>query len=159
MRPRGSAVELERRRRRAIRLLHAGNSLSAVARMIGAAVSAVWLWRENWKKKGDQGLAARPTPGRPSRLTPRQRQRLPKILAVGAQRYGFANDLWTARRIATVLEREFAVTYHRAHVTRLLAELGWSYQKPERRALERNDGAIVHWKRYRWAEIKKKSAG
>ena len=127
--------------------------------MIGAAVSAVWLWREKWKKKGDEGLAPRPTPGRPRRLTDRQRQRLPKILAVGAQRYGFPNDLWTARRIGAVLEREFGVRYHPAHVTRLLAELHWSYQKPERRALERNDGAIEHWKRYRWAEIKKKSAG
>jgi transposase len=151
-------VELERRRRRAMGLLQAGNSLSAVARMIGAAVSAVWLWRENWKKKGDQGLAPRPTPGRPRRLTERQRQRLPKILAVGAQRYGYPNDLWTARRIAAVLEREFGVRYHPAHVTRLLAELNWSYQKPERRALERNDGAIEHWKRYNWAQIKKKSA-
>lgn len=127
--------------------------------MIGAAVSAVWLWRERWKKKGDKGLAPRPTPGRPRRLTGRQRQRLPKILAVGAQRYGYPNDLWTARRIAAVLEREFGVRYHPAHVTRLLAELNWSYQKPERRALERNEGAIEHWKRYRWAEIKKKSAG
>src|SRR5713101_3837973 len=154
MRPRGSAVELERRRRRAMRLLQGGNSLSAVARMIGAAVSAVWQWRENWKKKGDQGLAARPTPGRPPRLTERQRQRLPKILAVGAQRYGLPNDIWTARRIGAVLKREFGVSYHPAHVTRLLAQLGWSYQKPERRALERNEAAIVHWKRYRWTEIK-----
>jgi transposase len=47
-------------------------------------------------------------------------------------------------------------SYHPAHVSRILAELGWSYQKPERRAVERNEGAIAHWKRYRWVEIKKK---
>ena len=156
MRPQGSPAELERRRRRAVRLLQAGNSLSAVARMIGAAVSAVWQWRETWRRRGEQGLAAKPAPGRPPKLTPRQRQRLPKILAVGAQRYGYPNDLWTSRRIAAVIKRELKIDYHPAHVTRILAQLDWSCQKPERRAVERNEAAIAHWKRYRWVEIKKK---
>jgi transposase len=137
-------------------LLEAGNSLSAVARMVGAAVSAVWQWRETWRRSGEEGLAAKPAPGRPPRLTLRQRQRLPKILGVGAQRYGYANDLWTTRRIAAVIKRELRIDYHPAHVSRILAELGWSYQKPERRALERNEADIAHWKRYRWVEIKKK---
>jgi transposase len=56
-----------------------------------------------------------------------------------------------------VIEREFGVDYHCAHVSRILADLGWSCQKPERRALERNEAAIAHWKRYRWGAIKKKS--
>lgn len=159
MRPQGSPGELERRRRRAVRLLESGQSLSAVARMIGAAVSAVWQWRETFRRKGTEGLAAKPAPGRPPKLTPRQRQRLPKILAVGAQRYGYANDLWTTRRIAAVIQRELGVDYHPAQVSRILRDLGWSYQKPERRAVERNEGAIDHWKRSRWVEIKKKRAG
>jgi len=156
MRPVGSAAELERRRRRAVRLLQAGQSLSAVARMVGAAVSAVWQWRETWRRRGEPGLKAKPTPGRPPRLTPRQRQRLPRLLALGARRYGYPNDLWTTRRIAAVIKREFRVGYHPAQVSRILAQLGWSYQKPERRALERKEAAIADWKRYRWAEIKKK---
>lgn len=156
MRPVGSAAELERRRRRAVRLLQAGHSLSTVARMVGAAVSAVWQWRESWRRGGAAGLQAKPTPGRPPRLTPRQRQRLPRLLALGARRYGYPNDLWTTRRIAALIEREFRVGYHPAQVSRILAQLGWSYQKPERRALERNEAAITHWKHYRWAEIKKK---
>jgi transposase len=156
MRPVGSAVELERRRRRAVRLLQGGHSLSTVARMVGAAVSAVWQWRESWRRRGEPGLQAKPTPGRPPKLTPRQRQRLPKLLALGAQGYGYPNDLWTTRRIAAIIEREFRVGYHPAQVSRILAQLGWSYQKPERRALERDEAAIAHWKRYRWVEIKKK---
>jgi transposase len=156
MRPVGSAAELERRRRRAVRLLQSGHSLSAVARMVGAAVSAVWQWRETWRRSGEPGLAAKPTPGRPPRLTPRQRQRLPKLLALGPRRYGYPNDLWTTRRIAALIEREFRVGYHPAQVSRILAQLGWSYQKPERRALERNEVAIAKWKRYRWLAIKKK---
>jgi transposase len=158
MRPHGSPVELEGRRRRAVRLLRAGNTLSGVARMVGAAVSAVWQWRETFRRKGDKGLAARPAPGRPRKLTPRQRGRLPKLLAVGARAYGYRNDLWTTRRIGAVIQREFGVEYHPAHVSRILADLGWSCQNPERRALERNEAAIEHWKRHRWVEIKKKPA-
>src|SRR5271166_2001688 len=86
MRPVGSAAELERRRRRAVRLVQGGHSLSTVARMVGAAVSAVWQWREIWRRRGEPGLKARPTPGRPAKLTPRQRQRLPRLLALGAPR-------------------------------------------------------------------------
>ena len=156
MRPVGSGAELERRRRRAVRLVQSGHSLSAAARMVGAAVSAVWQWRESWRHKGEAGLQARPTPGRPPKLTPRQRQRLPRLLALGARRYGYPNDLWTTRRIAMLIEREFGVGYHPAQVSRILAQLGWSYQTPERRALQRNETAIAHWKRYRWTAIKKK---
>ena len=159
MRPHGSPVELERRRRRAIELLGSGHTLSAVARQVGAAVSAVWQWRETFRRKGAVGLAAKPAPGRPHKLTARQRQRLPKLLASGARAYGYANDLWTTRRVAAVIEREFGVDYHSAHVSRILADLGWSCQKPERRAVERNAAAIAHWKRYRWVAIKKKPSG
>jgi len=159
MRPQGSPAELERRRRRAVRLLEAGNSLTAVAGMVGAAVSAVWAWRKTWKRRGDAGLAAKPAPGRPPKLTSQQRRRLPKILALGPLRHGYPNDLWTTRRIAVVIHREFGIDYHPAHVSRILGELGWSCQKPERRALQRNEAAIEHWKRYRWVAIKKKRAG
>lgn len=156
MRPVGTAVELERRRRRAFRLLEAGHSLSTVARMVGAAVSAVWQWRETVRRKGPQGLAAKPVPGRPRKLTRRQRERLPRLLARGAPAFGYRTDLWTTKRVAAVIESEFGVHYHPAHVSRLLAECGWSCQKPERRAIERDEAAIEHWKRYRWAAIKKK---
>ena len=159
MRPHGSPAELERRRRRAVELLGRGLTLSAVARQVGAAVSAVWQWRETVRRKGAAALAAKPAPGRPRKLSARQRQRLPKLLANGARAYGYANDLWTTRRVAAMIEREFGVDYHSAHVSRILADLGWSCQKPERRAVERNAAAIAHWKRYRWVAIKKKPSG
>src|SRR5271165_2573546 len=67
-------------------VVQGGHSLSTVARMVGAAVSAVWQWREIWRRRGEPGLKARPTPGRPAKLTPRQRQRLPRLLAPWAPR-------------------------------------------------------------------------
>lgn len=139
---------MERRQRRAMRLLEGGRTLLAVAQMVGAAVSAVWTWRETLRRRGPAGLAAKPAPGRPRKLTQRQRQRLPKLLRKGARAHGFANDLWTTRRIAAVIQQEFGVAYHPAHVSRILAELECTCQKPERRGLERDDAAIAHWKRY-----------
>lgn len=158
MRPRGTAVELERRRHRAMRLLKEGRTLSAVARMVGAAASAVWQWRENKRHRGKAGLKAKPVPGRPPKLNARQRKRLPQVLLRGAQAYGYRTDLWTCARVAAVIEKEFGVRYHRAHVSRLLAQCGWSCQKPERRAVERDEEAIEHWKRQKWAAIKKSPA-
>ena len=156
MRPKGTAVELERRRRRAVRLLEGDRSLTMVAQMVGAAISAVWRWREAVRRHGPEALAPKPVPGRPPKLTARQQQRLPRLLARGARAHGYPNDLWTTKRVAAVIAREFGVAYHPAHVSRLLAACGWSCQKPERRALERDEAAIAHWKRYGWTAIKKK---
>ena len=156
MRPRGTPAELEARRRRAIVELGKGLMVTQVAERIGCSHSAVIAWRDAVRKKGEKGLAAKPAPGRPPKLTARQRARLPKLLLRGAEAWGYPTALWTTKRVASVIEREFKVKLHRAHVGRVLSDLGWSCQKPERRALQRDEKAIEHWKRYRWREIKKK---
>jgi transposase len=158
MRPRGSPEELERRRRRAIDLLKAGASVTDVARRLGCSHSSVILWRDAVRRRGPTALQAKPAAGRPPKLSARQRARLPRLLLRGAGAWGFETDLWTTRRIATVIRREFGVPLHRAHVGRVLASLGWSCQKPERRAIERDEAAIDRWKRYRWTAIKKRGA-
>jgi transposase len=73
--------------------------------------------------------------------------------------WGYGTDLWTTSRVAEVVRREFKVTYHRAQVGRILSDLGWSCQKPERRALERDEAAIARWKRHRWVQVKKTPDG
>ena len=160
MRPHGSPEDLERRRRRALQLLRQGSSVSQVARQLGCSHSSVILWRDKVRREGDNGLKAKPAPGRPRKLSARALARLPRLLLRGALAWGYSNDLWTTERVAAVMEREFRVRYHRAHVGRLLIqELRWTCQKPERRALERDEEAIAHWKRYRWVAIKKKPGG
>lgn len=158
MRPQGTAEELERRRRRAVSLLEDGHSLSAVARMVGAAPSAVYAWREKVRARGPDALQAKPVPGRPRKLTAAQRARLPKLLLRGAGAYGYRTDLWTLPRMAAVIRKEFQVAYHPCHVSRVLSACGWSCQQPARRAVERDEAAIAHWKRYKWRAIKKKPA-
>jgi transposase len=156
MRPLGSAAELEKRRWRAIDLLKTGQSISGVARRIGCSHSSVILWRDAFLKRGASALKAKPVPGRPSKLNPTQLKKLPSLLLRGAMAWGYSTDLWTTDRVAKVIERKFRVRFHRAHIGRLLGDIGWSCQKPERRAIERDEAAIERWKRYRWVAIKKK---
>ena len=155
MRPFGTPEQLERRRRRAMRLLDEGLSLNAVARRIGCHASSVMRWRDVRARHGDEGLKPKPVPGRPPKLSARQKKRLVSLLLKGAMANGYRTDLWTTQRIADLIEEEFGVRHHRDHIGRLMASLGWSYQKPQRRALERDDEAVEEWKRTEWPRIKK----
>ena len=155
MRPHGSASSLEKRRRHAMELWKQGLTLSEVARRVQSSVSSVHRWARTWKEKGSRGLDSKPVPGRPPKLTAQQRRRLEKRLLQGAMACGFPNELWTLKRIAILIRREFGVQYHPSHLWRVLQSCGWSCQVPERRAIQRDEEAIAHWKRHKWPAIKK----
>jgi hypothetical protein len=70
---------------------------------------------------------------------------------------GYKTDLWTLDRIARVIKQRFYIAYHPGHVWKILRALGWSCQKPERRAMQRDEAAIVHWKRYVWPQIRRRA--
>jgi len=158
-RPSGSADLLLDRRRRALALLDAGRSLNEVGRLIGCNASSVMRWRDARKRKGAAGLQVRFSPGRPPRLNAKQRGRLVKLLLRGPVAQGYRTNLWTTARIAELIAREFQVHYHRDHIGRLMHSLQWSHRKPERRAIERDEKAIAHWKRKHWPRIKKRLHG
>jgi len=99
-------------------------------------------------------LQARRAPGRPPRLTPRQRARLLTLLLRGAMAQGYRMELWTTQRIAEVIAEHFGVHYHRDHVGRLMASLGWSYHKSELRTRERDEAPIARWNRTAWPRRK-----
>jgi transposase len=156
MRPHGTQAELERRRRHAIELLKQGKaSLSEVARWVGASKSSVCRWYQTYQKGGSKALRSKQIPGRPPKLSAGQKVKLEQVLLDGPLASGYRTDLWTLRRIAQVIQKRFGIQYHPNHVWRLLLRMGWSCQKPERRALQRNEDEIGHWKRYRWPHIKK----
>ena len=159
MRPKGSADVLEDRRRRALALLKRRLSLNEVARKLGCAASSVMRWRNAFRHRGPAALKVRPAPGRPPKLTARQQQRLVTALLKGAMAHGYRTELWTTARIAEVIEKTFGIQYHRDHVGRLMHKLGWSHQKPEPRALERDEERIAQWKRRVWPRVKKTPRG
>ena len=155
----GSADLLRDRRRCALALLDDGLSLNEVGRRIGCNASSVMRWRDARRRMGSQALEVRFSPGRPLKLIPSQRKRLVRLLVRGPLAQGYRTNLWTTARIAALVEQEFDVRYHPDHIGRLMHTLGWSPQKPERRALERDEQAIAGWKQKDWPRIKKTLQG
>jgi transposase len=156
MRPHGSPADLEARRRRAVALLDQGLGVREVARQIPCSPASVSRWQAQVRRRGPDGLRAKPAPGRPRRLTGRQRARLLKLLLKGASAHGFSTALWTLPRVATVIARTFGVTYHPAHVWKILRGEGWTCQQPARRARERDEAAIQRWRTTTVPHIKKR---
>lgn len=155
MRPYGSPEALERRRHRGVALLDDGLSAPAVARRLGVSVRSVRRWQQARRRGGEDALAGKPVPGRPPKLDPKHHPRLLEILLDGALAYGCPNDLWTLKRIAQAIRREFGVRYHPGHVWKILRAAKWSCQVPQRQAIQRDEKQIAHWKRYKWPAIKK----
>lgn len=145
----------EERRKRAWALKQQGWLQKDIAAALGVSTSAVSQWCTRAGEQGVEALAHRPPPGLAPRLSAEQRAQLPTLLAHGAPAYGFIGDVWTAKRVAQVIERTFGVRYHPDHVSRLLRACGWSYQRPITRATQRNVAKIASWYQERWPALKK----
>lgn len=129
---------------------------AAVGRELGVSHQTVSDWYAVWKEKGRDGLRAAGRAGRLPKLNAEQLAAVEKALEAGPAANGFATDLWTLARVADVIEAVAGVRYHPGHVWRVLREqLGWSHQRPARKAAERDDAAIDAWVKTRWPQIKK----
>jgi len=156
MRPAGSPEALERRRLRAISLLKTGLPPVEIAKVLKVDRRSVRRWKASFFNDGPEAVKARPTPGRPPKLTIHDKTKLEKQLLAGAKAAGFPTDLWTCPRVAQWIASHLGVRYHVDHIGRLLRSLGWSPQKPQRRAVERDESKIQRWIKQEWPRIKKK---
>lgn len=146
----------EGRRLRALELYEQGWKAIRIAEALGVTRGAVSQWLTAARQGGREALRRRPRRGRQPQLTAEHRAQLPALLNRGAEAYGFIGEVWTAARVAEVIRREFGVRHHPAHVTRLLAPLRWTVQKPIRRASQRNEAAITAWREERWPALEAK---
>ena len=144
-----------KRRVRAGRLLLAGKSPPEAARLVGVPRQTVYRWRDVLNAGGIDALRDMHKTGRPPRLGAGELSRLYVMLLEGPTAHGFSTALWTLKRVRLLIEREFGVRYSEVHVWRLLGQLGLSNQKPDRRALERDEAAIEHWRKRTWPALKK----
>jgi transposase len=158
MRAKRQSDEAVKRRVRAARLLQAGRKPAEVAAMVGAPRQTVYRWREVLQAEGIDGLRNMSKGGRPALLGAEELMRLQVALLEGPTAHGFGTPLWTLKRVRVFIEREFGVHYSKVHVWRLLGQMGFSSQKPERRALERDEAVIEAWKKRTWPRLKKKPA-
>ena len=151
--------QLAERRAEAIRLLEGGEMKQVeIARHLGVTEAAVSKWKRQLAEEGPQALQMRKATGRPPKLDETAKQVLIKKLEEGAVAAGFPTEQWTQARVKKVIEREFGVVYHQNYISRLLNDLGWSVQKPDARAIERDEDLIRAWLSRDWPRIKKGAA-
>jgi transposase len=143
-RPLGTADELERRRKQAVQAVTGGESRTTVAKVLGVHYKTVARWVRQARQPG--GVDAKPQPRPETGLSDADLRRLERLLAKGAKAHGWHNELWTAARVARLIERHFDISYHPEHVRKILKRrLGWTSQKPRRKARERNDQEVARW--------------
>jgi transposase len=145
----------EARRFQGWHLMQQGWSQRQIAEALGVSEGAVSQWIARAREGGQEALRQRPRSGAPRRLTADQLARLPALLHQGAEAYGFRGHVWTCGRIAAVIRLAFGISYHPVHVGRLCQAIGWSPQKPARRARQRDEAAITRWRDDTWPAIKR----
>jgi transposase len=159
MRTQGSPDEFERRRRLAVHRVLEGYSVDEVAEFLDVSPRTVWRWLALYHGEGSDGLAARPAPGRPRKLTPTQEKIALRWLNDDPTEHGFPTELWTAPRLAHLIEQEFDIRLNPRYLNAWLRERGFTSQKPQRVARERNPTTIAAWLAADWPRIKKRRAG
>jgi transposase len=145
-----------RRRVRAGRLLLAGKTPAQAAQAVGVARQTAYTWKAVLDDGGIDALRAMPPPGRPARLDDEQLRALGRTLLQRPTAHGFTTELWTLKRVGVLIERLYGVKFGQTQIWRILGGLGFSVQKPERRAIERNEQAVRTWKRETWPALKKR---
>jgi transposase len=149
---------MEKRRLKAAKCFQRGLGASEVARQLGVRRQSAHVWKQAWEKGGKESLRSGGPAGRKARLTSAQQQEVIKALIEGPQKSGYATDVWTLPRVRALIRKRTGESYHESHVSRLLRRLGMSCQRPERRAIERDEKKIAHWQKVQWPGIKKKLA-
>ena len=147
----------EGRRRRAWELKAQGWKQKEIAAALGVSEGAVSQWIKRGREGGVEALRRHVAPGPQPKLSAEQLAQLPGVLKRGAQAYGYRGEVWTTKRVAEVIKREFAVSYHPAHCSRILRAIKHSVQKPEQRASQRDEEEIERWKEEEWTALKKPS--
>jgi transposase len=146
---------MERRRKRAAQLFRKGKSQADVARELGVSRQSVSRWYADWHAGGASALHGAGRAGRLPQLDDGDIRRVERQLTKGPLAHGYATDMWTLERVGEVIEAQTGVAYHPGHVWRILRRMGWSRQRPARRAVERNDEAIASWVKTDWPRVKK----
>lgn len=148
----GDLQWLERRRLQAADLFAQGKTKAEVAHQLGVSAQTGSRWYARWRDGGNAGMRTA-RQGKPAQLGPTELARIRRVLDRGAVAAGFDNDLWTLGRVAEVIEQVTGMTHHPGHVWRILKQMGWSLQRPARKAVERDEAAIARWVAKDWPQL------
>lgn len=148
--------EAAKKRVKAGRMLLKGSGCAEVALAVGVARQTVYTWKRLLDEGGIDALREVPERGRPAQLDERQLAAVRTAILQKPTEHGFGTALWTLKRVGAVIERLHGVRFSQTQIWRILGSLGFSPQKPEKRAIERNEDAVRSWKRSTWPALKKK---
>lgn len=146
---------LQERREQAAVLFAQGMRPAQVAIQLGVSRQATSTWFALWQQGGAEALKLSERYGRPPKLSDEQLSVIETVLLQGARANGYGTEVWTLQRVAEVIAQRTGVVYHPGHVWRLLRYMGWSRQRPSRRAKERDESAIEEWVKTTWPALKK----
>nr|WP_189093179.1 IS630 family transposase [Deinococcus ruber] len=118
-------------------------STSTLAEQFGVQASTVRTWRRRSRLQGC--LDARPITGRPSQLSDEHIAELIDIIRAGPDPQRFPDHRWNARRVRELIGLTYGIWYHPDWVGKLLRRWGFSWQKSENRAVERDEARIECW--------------
>ena len=154
--PQDERAAREARRLQGAELFAQGRTQAEVAHQLGVSRQSAHVWQARFEEGGVDALRSRGPTGPDPKLSAAQLAQVEQALLQGAQANGFETDLWTLERVAVVITQLTGVRYHPGHVWVILRHrLGWTLQRPERRASERDEQAILRWVAQEWPRIKK----
>jgi len=157
MRKHGSAQELQRVRMIAVNMFELDKMPSEIAGCLKVDDQTVRRWRRLWQKSGRDGLKLKPHPGRPCLMSNEQKGQLVEMLGRAPAEHGFDRHFWTTAMIAGLIKQKFDIDYDNNWVGEILHAMGFSWQKPARRARERDETRIAEWRSAQWPELLKKT--
>src|SRR5215204_1382599 len=149
-------AELERRRHLAVRRLGEGYTAEEVAEFLDVTPRSVYRWLAAFHRDGPAGLAAHPA-GRPAKLSHTQEKIIFRWLTELPSEHGFPTDLWTAGRLAQLIERDLGVSLNDHYLCDWLRRHDYTPQKPRRVPRERDQRAIDSWLAEGWPRIKRQA--
>ena len=127
-----------------------------VAAFLGVHPVSVNVWVRAHRQGGETALAAKPTPGRPRKLTARQEKAVLAWVAKSPTAFGYADELWTSKRLAALIEKRFGVRFNSNYLVEWLTRRKQSAPKPAKRALEQDAAAVAKWLAEEWPRLQKK---
>jgi putative transposase len=145
----------ERVRQRAARLFAQGKSAVEVAGLLEVSTKSAYQWRRAWVVGGERALASKGSSGPEPKLSDEQLARLTARLQLGPAAAGYGEDQrWTLARVVALIATMFHLRVGITTAWQAMRRLGYTAQLPIHRAIERDEAAIAHWRRYQWPAVK-----
>lgn len=139
-------MEQQWSRMQGIKMVRSGFSVSEVAQFFDVSTRAVFKWLAAFAENGQNGLLAREGAGRPPKVSPEQMQWIASAVRNNTpNQLRFEFGLWTLRLIGQLIERQFGMTLSLPTLGKLMAQLGFTAQRPLYRAYQQDATLVERW--------------